>query len=492
LYARGVTEFSFRTRRRNLERMASEEFDLLVIGGGIHGAGVARDAAMRGLTVALVEKGDFASGASSKSSKLIHGGLRYLEHFEFGLVRESCRERGILLRIAPHLVKPLPFLIPIYQGDPRPPWMVRIGLAMYGMLGGSRSAGQNRVLSAAEAVEQEPVLQAGDLRGAAEYWDCQENDARFCLANIVEAAEHGAACANYVEATGFALRGGRLQGTRVRDVITNASFDIRARSFINAGGPWVERIAGLDPATPAIPLRPTKGIHLVTRRLAQRHALLLQTRRDRRVFFVLPWGAHHSLVGTTDTDFDGDADRVEAKCRDVEYLIECVNKALPSVNLTGADVLSSFAGLRPLLRQDGRVPSDVTRRHTLGVSPGGLISIIGGKYTTYRAVAEEVVNLACQRGNKRTAPCRTAGESLALEFPPELISASSQPGFIDAVRQAVDYEMAMSVGDFLFRRTTLGYTEPRREELARRVADEMQKLQGWSEDEKSRQLRRFE
>ncbi len=472
--------------------MASEEFDLLVIGGGIHGAGVARDAAMRGLKVALVEKGDFASGTSSKSSKLIHGGLRYLEHFEFGLVRESCRERGILLRIAPHLVKPLPFLIPIYAGDPRPPWMVRIGLTMYGAMGGARSAGQNRVLSAAEAVQLEPVLQADSLRGAAQYWDCQENDARFCLANIVDAAEHGAACTNYVEATGFVSRSGQLVSARVRDVIANASFEIRAKSFVNAGGPWVERIAGTDPTAPGIPLRPTKGIHIVTRRLTQSHALLLQTRRDRRVFFVLPYGANHSLVGTTDTDFPGDADRVEAKCRDIEYLLESVNDALPSLKLTEPDVLSTFAGLRPLLKQEGRAPSDVTRRHNLSVSPGGLISIIGGKYTTYRAVAEEVVNLVSQRVSGRHAPCRTAEESLALEFPPDLISESGQRGFVDAVRQAVDHEMVMTIGDFLFRRTNLGYTEPQIEPIARRVADEMQQRLGWAEDEKSRQLQRMQ
>lgn len=483
-----MTEFSFRTRQQNLQRLANEEFDLLVIGGGIHGAGVARDAAMRGLKVALVEKGDYASGTSSKSSKLIHGGLRYLEHAEFGLVFESLRERSILLRIAPHLVKPLPFLFPIYEGD-RPPWMVRTGMILYETLSAFRNVGRHRMLSAAEALREEPALKPDGLRGAAEYWDCQEDDARFCLANVVDAAANGAVCANYVGVEQFGSRSGNLVSATVRDRISDSRLEIRAKAFVNAGGPWVDKIAALDKSS--LGLRPTKGIHLVTRRLTQGHALLLQSKEDRRVFFVLPWGSQHSLIGTTDTDFSGSPDQVEADSHDVEYLLAEANRSLPTVRLGEKDVLATFAGLRPLLQQAGRKPSDVTRKHKLSVSENGLISIIGGKYTTYRAVAEEVVDLACQRVKGKAPPCKTATEALAPEFPAELIEAAPTFSLVDAVRRAVDHEMAMTPGDVLFRRTTVGYTKPEIESVATLVADEMQKRLGWAEDEKSRQLQRL-
>lgn len=480
IYCVAVIEFSFRTRRQNLERMAGEEWDLVVVGGGIHGAGVARDASLRGLKVALVEKGDFAGGTSSKSSKLIHGGLRYLEQFDFGLVRESCRERRILLDIAPHLVKPLPFLFPIYKGD-RPPWMVRIGMTLYDALSMFRNVGRHRMLTPREALALEPALKPQSLCGAAKYWDCQENDARFCLANVIDAAENGATCANHVEVREFGSTSGRLAFAVVEDRISESRFEIRAKAFVNAGGPWVDRIANLANSHSTIQLRPTKGIHLVARRLTEGHGLLLQAIQDKRVFFVIPWGDGHSLIGTTDTDFKGDPDCVEAKCRDVEYLLEATNHALPSLALTKDDVLSTFAGLRPLLGHPGGKPSDLTRKHQLKTSPSGLISIVGGKYTTYRAVAEEVVDLVCNRLG-RHAKCSTTKKPLSTNFLSELpISLEA------AVRHAVEHEMAMTVCDFVLRRTRLGYTELNREPLVRSTADEMQKLLGWAEDEKSRQ-----
>jgi len=487
--------------------MASEQFDLLVIGGGIHGAGVARDAALRGLKVALVEKGDFASGTSSKSSKLIHGGLRYLERFEFGLVRESCRERRILQDIAPHLVKPLPFLIPIYKDDPRPPWMIGMGLTLYDLLAPMmQNLRGHQMLSSEEALRELPELRREGLVGAAEYWDCRENDARFCLANVVDAAAHGASCANHVEAVAFSPGEGRIEYATVRDCMSDLRFDVRAKAFVNAGGPWVDRIAGR--AGPAqIELRRTKGVHVVTRRLTRFHALLLQTRRDGRVFFVIPWAENHSLIGTTDTDFAGDLDQVEIARQDIEYLIEEARHALPSAELTDRDVLSAFAGLRPLLQQPGRAPSDVTRRHKLVIAPNGLISIVGGKYTTYRAVSEEVVDLICRSIPGTKGPCQTACTMLAPEFLADLFGghieySSNHPSRWEretpeewtarilphAVRYSVTHEMAMTVHDFLFRRTNLGYTCPNLDPVARRVADEMQKLLNWPEDVKSRLL----
>ena len=267
---------------RDLTALADREFDVLVIGGGIFGAGVARDAALRGLRVALVEQADFASGTSSRSSKLIHGGFRYLAQRDFKLVFEACRERRILQRIAPHLVKPLPFLFPVYKGGPISLTKLRLGMTLYDWLALYRNVAPHRTLSAEQALAQEPTLSRDGLLGAVEFYDCQEDDARFCIENILHATELGAACVNYCALTGFETRGDRIVAAQVSDQLGTNSFQIAARVFINAAGPWVDKVCSLTPFTAKQPLiSPTKGVHLLLPKLTQQHAIAFPARERR-------------------------------------------------------------------------------------------------------------------------------------------------------------------------------------------------------------------
>jgi len=400
--------------QRDLNQMASIEHDVLIIGGGINGAGVARDLALRGLRVALVEKSDFASGTSSTSTKLIHGGLRYLENFDLRLVFESCRERHTLQRIAPHLVQPLPFCIPVYRGDLRPLWMVRAGLMLYDLLALFRNTGTHHILSAAKAVAREPVLRPEGLRGAAVYWDCRMDDARLVLENILSATAAGALVANYAEVTGLLQRSGRVVGVKVQDRETGQAHELRAHLVINATGPWLDQLRRLDGDLEPV-LRTTRGTHILVPRVnAGAEALYLSTGRDNRLFFVIPWGTDLSLIGTTDVDFTGDPDTIWPVEADIDYLLEEAARHLQGKVLRRECVVAAFAGLRPLVQDHRQKASRVSREHHLFTTAGGMISIAGGKYTTYRAVAEETARLACQRlgidsGHSRTAQMALPG-----------------------------------------------------------------------------------
>ncbi len=392
---------------RDLRPMTRKRFDALIIGGGINGAGIARDLAMRGLAVALIEKGDFASGTSSASTKLIHGGLRYLEQFALHLVFESCRERRILQTIAPHLVQPIPFIIPVYRDDARSLLTIRAGLTLYDLLALFRNTAHHRALTPAEAVERAPALKTEGLTGAALYWDCRMDDARLCLENVLAAVEAGAQAANYVEATGLIKRGGRICGARLTDREKNEEFEIEARVVINAGGPWLDRVCALDGQTDT-KLRPTRGSHIVVPRLEQGdQALYLSTGRDRRLFFAIPWG-RFSLIGTTDVDHPGSPDAVEATAEDIAYLLEETARHLQQPALSPDRVIASFAGLRPLVAAPAAATSRISREHRIFESASGLISIGGGKYTTYRAVAEEASALICERLGAQRLASRTA------------------------------------------------------------------------------------
>jgi glycerol-3-phosphate dehydrogenase len=383
--------------KRDVSRMADRNYDVLVVGGGINGAGIVRDLALCGLKVALVEKGDFASGTSSASTKLIHGGLRYLENFDLRLVFESCRERRILQRIAPHLVRPLAFFIPVYKGDKRPLWMVRAGLALYDLLALFRNTHVHGLLSSEEALKQEPTLKRDGLKGVAVYWDCRMDDARLCLENIISAAEAGADVANYVEVIDLLQESGKIVGARVVDHEDGAEYEISARIVINAAGPWLDRVRSLDgPYEPV--LRTTRGTHILVPRInSGSEAIYLASGRDERLFFVIPWG-EMSLIGTTDVDYSGSPEAVEPTEEDIAYLLEESARHLQGAGLTRACVVAAFAGLRPLVR-DGKAEhaSKVSREHSILQSPTGLLSVAGGKYTTYRAVAQQVAHLVCRR-----------------------------------------------------------------------------------------------
>lgn len=402
--------------KRLLDRLRDEAFDLLVLGGGITGAGVALDAVLRGWRVALIDKGDFASGTSSVSSKLIHGGLRYLERGEFRLVHEALHERRVLLRNAPHRVQPLRFVIPFYRGGRLPPWKWRLGLTLYDLLAGRDNLRRSRPLPRSELRREAPNLSAADLLGGASYFDAQMDDARLCLDVVRTAALHGAAVANYVEALAFQKNGSQLTGVQAVDRLSGNEFVIRARVVVNAAGPWVDALCRLAGSANGPLLQPTKGVHaIVPNHAGVTSAFLLLHPRDGRVFFVIPWlaevqageaaGAKKLLIGTTDTFGSEAPDALTVTPEEVAYLIEGFNRYLQPV-LTPSDVLGSFAGLRPLVRARPGAPSSLSREFRIVAAPSGLISVAGGKYTTYRRMAEAVTDAVEERLGRRHF-CRT-------------------------------------------------------------------------------------
>jgi glycerol-3-phosphate dehydrogenase len=384
--------------------LAAREFDLLVIGGGITGAGVLRDAAMRGLTAVLVDRGDFAAGTSSRSSRLIHGGLRYLEYHRWGLVFESLRERDILLRIAPHLVRPLAFVLPVYAGDRVPRWRLAAGLTLYGLLAAGGNVPRPRMFGKAGVLAMEPNLRMRGLRGGGLYHDAQCDDARLVLATIRSAMAHGALAANYAEVTGLVLANGQVAGATVRDRLTGEEVTIRSRAVVNATGAWSDRIRRMEDPACRPALRLTRGAHVVVprARLGHTHGITFSSPVDGRVMFVLPW-SDLSYIGTTDTDHDGPLDLVEASPEEVRYLLRSANALFPMAHVGAEDVIATWAGLRSLPGTNPHAPaSSVTREHLLLESGGGMLTIAGGKLTTYRRMAADVVNrLAPRLGRSR-------------------------------------------------------------------------------------------
>lgn len=383
-------------RAASLKRLADEAFDVVVVGGGITGAGIARDAALRGLKVALVEKLDFGAGTSSKSSKLVHGGLRYLEQAEIGLVFESVNERKRLMRLARHLVRPLPFLVANYKGDRR--WLstLAVGLWIYDALCFFGNYKNHVTYGTKKTLGLEPQLRAQDLNGGVLYYDCLTDDARLTLECALDAQALGAVVLNHAKA-GKLLRdaSGRISGVVVTDGETGATVEAKAKVVINATGPWSDEVRALA-NEPGI-LKPTKGIHVVVdaARLPVKHALMMISPRDKRAVFCIPWGLGRTVVGTTDTFFDGSPDSVEPTKSDVEYLLECANHYFPPAELKSADVLSTWSGLRPLLKPDDESAgaSAVSREHMIYDAPG-FVTIAGGKLTTFRRMAAEVVDHA--------------------------------------------------------------------------------------------------
>jgi glycerol-3-phosphate dehydrogenase len=389
--------------RRVPEALTDGTYDLLILGGGITGAGVALDAALRGLRVALIERGDFASGTSSASSKLVHGGLRYLEHGDFRLVYEALHERRRLLRNAPHLVRPLRFVVPFYEGTRVPPWKWRAGLVLYDVLAGRGNLHRSRGRTAERLGRDFPGLRRRGLRGGAEYSDAQVDDARLCIEVMRTAALHGAVVANYVEALGFERAGGTVTAVRALDRTRGGELRVRARQVLNATGPWadaVRRLAG-EGAGPL--LKPTKGVHVVAPGRGLDVAFLLLHPADGRVFFVIPW-LGKTLIGTTDTECPGPPDGLSVTDAEVAYLLEGHNHYLEPP-LSAADLLGQFVGLRPLLGGSGG-PSERSREFQVSVGPTGLMTVAGGKYTTYRHMAEVITDAVAGRLGV-TRRCRT-------------------------------------------------------------------------------------
>src|SRR3989441_4887059 len=383
-------------------------YDVVVVGGGMAGAGVARELALRGVSVALDEKGDFASATTSQSSKLIHGGLRYLELFDFGLVRESLRERETLRRLAPHLVKSLPFLVPIYRESSRSLIKVRLGLRLYDWLtpGGDRE--RYRVLKPVDALSLEPTLRARDLRGAGYYFDdLLVYPERLCLENVLSACRLGARAFNYAQVAEIVRDAkGRITGVRARDLLTGRVATLGARIVVNATGPWVDELratAGVSERGPRT-LRRTKGIHCLLPRLTDR--AIYHSTRDDRMIFVIPW-REFSLVGSTDTDFDGNPDRVHATRDEVDYLLAEIRKPLRDPRLHADAVVYTYAGVRPLSFEEGKRASDVSRAHRIvSEARGRFLSITGTKLTCFRSLAQALGDQIV-RTLGRGAPSRT-------------------------------------------------------------------------------------
>jgi glycerol-3-phosphate dehydrogenase len=372
-------------------------YDVVVIGGGITGAGIARDAALRGLKVALFEKSDYAAGTSSKSSKLVHGGLRYLEQGEIGLVFESVSERRVQTRVAPHLVRPLPFLIPIYKGAKPGLELMNVGLWIYDSLALFRAPRLHKTFRGAHAATAiEPMLRSDGLRGALEYYDCATDDARLVLENALDARALGAHCHSYTEVLGFERRGdGRITGVAVRDRLTGERRSVSSRVVVLAAGAWTdEMIARFELPIERPLLRRTKGVHVVVprERLPLGRAITLISPVDHRVMFAIPW-RERTVLGTTDTDFEGTADEVAADAADIKYLCDSANGVFPSANLAPGDVIATWAGLRPLIAAPPNVDeSDVSREHEVFSRSEGLVIIAGGKLTTYRRMARQAVD----------------------------------------------------------------------------------------------------
>jgi len=507
------------------------EYDVVIVGGGMAGAGVARELALRGVSVALVEKGDFASATTSQSSKLIHGGLRYLELFDFALVRESLRERETLRRLAPHLVRPLPFLVPIYRDSSRSLVKVRIGLKLYDWLAPGRNRERYRVLAAVDALSLEPAIRAHDLRGAGYYFDdLLVFPERLCLENILSACRMGARAFNYAQVAEVARdRRGVITGIRVRDLLTGRVAKLGAQVVVNATGPWVDELraaAGVSERGPQI-VRRTKGIHCLLPRLTDR--AIYHSTGDDRMIFVIPW-REFSLVGATDSDFNGDLDRLHATGDEVTYLLGEVRNVLPDRRVALEQVVYTYAGVRPLSFEKGKRESDVSRAHkVVAEEQGRFLSITGTKLTCFRSLAaglgDQVMRTLGRRGESRServaldgtdddvsgaearawldVSAEAAATGLDRDTLETLVSAygrgwtrvvdlagkvaggterlcPTNPDVVAELHHAVQEEMAVSLQDVLLRRTGIGTSRCQGQDCAESIGRRMAPLLGWT------------
>jgi glycerol-3-phosphate dehydrogenase len=518
-------------RAAALASLRDRRFDLLVIGGGATGCGIAREGALRGLSVALVEKDDFASGTSSRSSRLIHGGVRYLEHGHIHLVFESSAERHRLLELAPHLVRPLEFTWPVYEHARIPRWKLAAGLTLYDALALFRNVGRHHRLGRDALLEREPMLRREGLRGGATYWDASTDDARLTLANAIDAAELGAVMVNHARVVALCADAarGRITGATVADGLSDARFDVSARVIVNATGPWSDDVRHLDEPG-GTTVRGSKGVHIAVprQRVGNRQALTLLSPTDGRVFFVLPARAR-AIIGTTDTYTTSTPDQVRADQNDVNYLLDAANAFFPAASLTPHDVVGAWAGIRPLVPSTGENPGAVSREHALATSRHGVISVTGGKLTTYRVMAHDVADAVVRRlGLVRDSGSRSAKREAARRLPGgdfesfdnlvaqverevpdtavathlasafgsrwrETLTEGESPSGADTLAEGFPYtlgellysvrrEMAMTLGDLLIRRTRLAYeTSDHGLSVAPHVADVVGPTLGWDE-----------
>lgn len=424
--AKGRT-FSVLDRNAHVRQLKDEHWDLIVIGGGVTGCGIALDAAARGLKTVLLEKEDFASGTSSKSTKLIHGGLRYLKQFDIGLVRETGTERAIVHRLAPHLVIPEKMLLPLTDGGTYGKLGTSFGLWVYDLLAGVKPEDQRIMLNKQEALQKEPLLNPDTLRGGGYYAEYRTDDARLTLELAKAASAYGALAMNYMEVDDFLTgKDGHIQGIQATDKLSGETLSLSAHQVVSAGGPWVDGIRKKAAPLGTKHLQLTKGIHLVFPHhvLPVRQSLYFDV-PDGRMVFAIPRGKV-TYVGTTDTFYSGNLDRVLVTRNDADYLVSAVNAVFPSVQVGMSDIVSSWAGLRPLIHQDGKSPSELSRKDEVFTSPNGLISIAGGKLTGYRKMAKKVVDRVIKTITKKSgisfSPCKTH----TIKLTPEPFSSAKE------------------------------------------------------------------
>ena len=409
---------------------------MIVIGAGINGAGIARDAAMRGLKVLLLDKGDIGGGTSSWSTRLIHGGLRYLEHGEFGLVRESLREREALMHIAPHLIKSLPFLVPIYKGARRGPWTMRAGMIAYDVLSFDKTLPRHRMLSRTETLQTLPALEPENLLGSAVYYDAQVEFAeRLVLENAISAFEHGATVLTYARVDRFIMEGGSARGIEFTDQLTGDNHSTRGEIILNGAGPWVDQLLTKAGAVSSQLIGGTKGSHIIVAPFAGAPAcaIYVEAETDHRPFFIIPWNKKY-LIGTTDIRYRGDLDHVQIETEEIDYLLRETNRIIPAASLARDRVLYTYSGVRPLPFTGNKGEQSITRRHFIRRHPqvANLFSIVGGKLTTYRSLAEEGVDLLFKNPGRSSVKCKTDQVPLPGAATPDTISnfADFCKGFI--------------------------------------------------------------
>ena len=461
-----MISFSAKNRTAIIEQMSTVHFDLLIIGGGITGAGIALDATSRGLKVALIEMQDFASGTSGRSTKLIHGGLRYLKQFEFKLVAEVGKEREIIHRNAPHLTTPEKMLLPIIENGSLGKFSSRIGMTLYEWLAGVKKSERHKILTKQEALLTEPLLQKDNLLGGVLFYEYRTDDARLTIEVMKEAVERGALAINYAKAINFIYKNDtesesqeKIHGAIVQDQFTNNQYEINATYVVNAAGPWVDELDDLDKNKKAHKLHITKGVHLVIdeKKLPVKQAVYFDT-KDKRMIFVIPRDKK-VYIGTTDTFYDGDLINPDVNEDDKNYLLNCVNQFFPDAKISPGDIESSWAGLRPLINKPGKGPSEISRKDEIFNSETGLITIAGGKLTGYRKMAERVVNkvaakiLSDQKKKSRKFPTKCITDQIKLSGG----KINGEINFSDFVKNKINEGIALGLSKVIVKEIVRKY-----------------------------------
>jgi len=468
-----------------IHHLGADTLDVLVVGGGIVGAGIARDSAMRGLRTGLIEQCDFAFGTSSRSARMLHGGLRYLAQGNIGLVRQASLEKLVIRRIAPHLAAPLPFIFPTYRGTPWPKWKLRIGVKLYDLLCNRQNFDRSEHLSSDRIKSLLPGINPDRLNGGVRYFDGVTNDARLVIDTLRSAFHHGAILLNNARLEEACRYKGEWR-CRICDTHQTRHFNIRSRCVVNAAGPWADKLP-----RSRIKIRGTKGVHVVVRRSRFSIPEAVMMTEEKRVVWAIPWG-EMVYIGTTDTDYRGNLETVCTDPEDIDYILSVVNTYFPGMKVTEADIVSTWAGVRPLIAETGGRPSEVSRSHQIVISPNGWLDAAGGKLTTYRLMAEESVNKLGRFLKRPLEPCRTHREALLESGDIQPFSGVIPPPVSpEAVRHYCTHEWAIHLDDVMIRRTGWHHYLPDAKNVAGQVNAWMAAFHGWDQHREQTEWQRY-